>query len=158
MKKQKDTAYFLWILLAETVGVLSGCSTRSSTMRPPVPVIVPSPAPPAPAFAPPWPLFLALMGIGAARVWLAPSGMSRSHGLAFFLLQLGLTLSWCLLFFGFRAFGLAFLWLLLLWSDLLGVVFSFHGADQAAALLQIPGFLWITFAGYLNLMTWVLNW
>ena len=72
--------------------------------------------------------------------------------------QLGLTLSWCLLFFGFQAFGLAFLWLLLLWSDLLGMIFSFHGADRAAALLQIPCFLWVTFAGYLNLMTWVLNW
>lgn len=158
MKKQKDTAYFLWILLAETVGVLSGWITRSSIVRHPAPAIVPPLSLPAPVFSLLWPLFLALMGIGAARVWLAPSGVSRSHGLAFFLLQLGLTLSWCLLFFGFQAFGLAFLWLLLLWSDLLGMIFSFHGADRAAALLQIPCFLWVTFAGYLNLMTWVLNW
>ena len=34
---------------------------------------------------------------------------------------------------------------------------AFRRLDKAAGLLQLPYLLWVTFAGYLNLMAWLLN-
>jgi len=64
---------------------------------------------------------------------------------------------WSLLFFNRQAFGLAFIWLVLLWVLVLAMILSFAKTDRRAALLQIPYLLWVTFAGYLNFAVWQLN-
>ena len=98
-----------------------------------------------------------LMGVGAARVWLAPPSRQRTRALAVFLLQLLFNFFWSIIFFNFQAFGFALLWLVALWGLILWMIFAFAPVDQIAAALQIPYLLWVIFAAYLNAGVWGLN-
>ena len=40
---------------------------------------------------------------------------------------------------------------------ILRMIFTFRKTDSLAAWLQVPYFLWVTFAAYLNLGVWMLN-
>ena len=69
---------------------------------------------------------------------------------------------WCgglqsIIFFNLQNFGFAFLWLVVLWVLILRMIFTFRKTDSLAAWLQVPYFLWVTFAAYLNLGVWMLN-
>ena len=97
------------------------------------------------------------MGIGAARVSMAPDLANRQRGLNLFIVQLIINFFWSLIFFNAQAYGFAFLWLLLLWILVLWMIISFNKVDPVAALLQIPYLLWLTFAAYLSYGVWKLN-
>lgn len=114
-------------------------------------------SPPAILFPIVWVILFALMGIGAARVWIAPKSRDRTLSLVIFLLQLAFNFVWSLLFFNAEAFGLAFVWLAVLLVLILWMIVLFSKVDRWAALLQIPYFLWVLFAGYLNYGVWVMN-
>ena len=104
-----------------------------------------------------WGILFALMGISAARVYLAPASNVRTRSLLLFFLQLAFNFFWSIIFFNFQAFGLAFFWLIALWLLILAMLFSFRKVDRLAAWLQIPYLLWVSFAAYLNFGVWMLN-
>lgn len=157
MKKQDWKAYVFWIVLSEAVGALAGLLTRRATELYSTAVTKPPLSPPAILFPIVWVILYALMGIGAARVCLAPPSEARSNGLLLFLLQLAFNFVWSIIFFNFQAFGLAFIWLIILWVLILLMTLQFRKVDPLAAALQIPYLLWVLFAGYLNLGVWLLN-
>ena len=157
MKKQSRKTYAFWILLAEGVGALSGRLTREGTNVYQQTVVRPPLSPPAIVFPIVWSILFALMGIGAARVYLSPASGVRSRGLLLFFVQLAFNFFWSILFFNLQAFGFAFLWLVALWLLIAWMTVTFWQADKTAALLQIPYLLWVAFAGYLNLGVWLLN-
>jgi tryptophan-rich sensory protein len=97
------------------------------------------------------------MGISAARVWLTPENLQRSRGLNLYVAQLIVNFFWSLIFFNAQAFGFAFIWLLLLWVLVLLMILQFYKVDKLAAFLQIPYFIWLTFAAYLNIGVWYFN-
>jgi len=97
------------------------------------------------------------MGIGAARVALAPLSQERTKALVLFLVQLAVNFFWSIIFFNLLRFDLAFVWLVLLWVLILSMILAFYKVDPLAALLQIPYLLWVTFAAYLNFAVWQLN-
>lgn len=156
MKKTWKT-YLLWILLAEAVGGLSGWLTREGTNAYRQTIVQPSLSPPGWAFPVVWAILFALMGIGAARIYLAPPSKARSRGLNLFVAQLVVYFFWSPLFFNLQAFGLAFFWLLLLWGLVLWMILTFRKVDSLASNLQIPYLVWLTFAAYLNAGVWYLN-
>lgn len=149
--------YFRWILAVEAVGLLSGLLSRNGTQQYGQTIIKPPLSPPAILFPIVWTTLYALMGIGAARIAAAPESRGRSAALNSFVIQLVVNFFWSLIFFNAQAFGFAFLWLVLLWILIAGMIFLFSGVDKLAALLQIPYLLWVTFAGYLNYGVWQLN-
>ena len=157
MNRTKIKAYFLWILLAEAVGGLAGWLTREDVKIYTDSIAQPPLSPPPLVFPVAWTILYVLMGIGAARVSLAPDGPRRSRALAVFGLQLGMNFLWSILFFKFQRFGLALVWLIALWGAILWMASAFSRVDKAAARLQIPYLVWVAFAGYLNLGVWVLN-
>lgn len=157
MNRTKIKAYFLWILLAEAVGGLAGWLTREDVKIYTDSIAQPPLSPPPLVFPVAWTILYALMGIGAARVSLAPDGPRRGRALAVFGLQLGMNFLWSILFFKFQRFGLALVWLIALWGAILWMISAFSRVDKAAARLQIPYLVWVAFAGYLNLGVWVLN-
>lgn len=117
-----------------------------------------------PALTPPeivfpivWTILFILMAVGAARVWLTPDSKSKAKGLRLYILQLGANFIWSILFFNLQAYALAFFWLIFLWLLILLMIIAFSKSDKTAAYLQIPYLLWVSFAGYLNLMVWLLN-
>lgn len=157
MNRTKIKTYLLWILLAEAVGGLAGWLTREDVKIYTDSIAQPPLSPPPLVFPVAWTILYALMGIGAARVSLAPDGPRRSRALAVFGLQLGMNFLWSILFFKFQRFGLALVWLIALWGAILWMASAFSRVDKAAARLQIPYLVWVAFAGYLNLGVWVLN-
>ena len=157
MKKSKWKTYAYWVLFTEAVGALSGWLTRNAAQSYTNSITQPPLSPPAVVFPIVWSILFALMGLGAARVYLASASVGRWRGILLFLLQLALNFFWSIIFFKFRAFGFAFIWLMILWALILLMILTFRKVDKPAALLQIPYFLWVTFAAYLNLGVWILN-
>ena len=157
MEKGTWKAYALWILLAETVGALSGFLSRGGTELYAQTIVKPPLSPPGVVFPVVWSILFALMGIGAARIYLAPPSEQRTTALRLFVLQLAFNFFWSLIFFNLQRFDLAFLWLVILWGLILRMILAFRKVDSAAAWLQLPYLLWVTFAGYLNLGVWLLN-
>ena len=157
MKKRNWKPYLFWTLLAESVGALSGIASRNGNRIFQETAVQPPLSPPAWVFPVVWGILFALMGIGAARIWQSPSSPRRSRSLNLFIAQLVVNFFWTLIFFNARAYGFAFFWLLLLWGLVLWMILSFRQVDRAAAWLQVPYFLWLTFAAYLNYGVWKLN-
>lgn len=155
--KNNWKTYAVWILLAEGVGALSGWLTREGMKAYEQTVIQPPLSPPGWVFPIVWAVLYALMGIGAARVYLAPASNNRSRGLLLFLVQLVFNFLWSIVFFNLQAYGFALIWLLALWGLILWMILAFRRVDKPAAWLQIPYLLWVTFAVYLTFGVWLLN-
>lgn len=157
MNKQKWKTYALWILLTEAVGALSGWLTREGTQYFGENVAQPPLSPPMAVFPIVWGILYALMGFGAARIYMAPQSADRRRGLNLYIAQLILNFFWSLIFFNAQAYGLAFIWLLILWALVLWMILTFRKVDPVAAYTQIPYLLWLTFAAYLSFGVWYLN-
>ncbi len=157
MKQWKWKPYALAIVLTEAVGALSGFLTREGTERFQQTVWQPPLSPPGIVFPIVWGILYALMGVGAARVYLAPPSDQRTRGLMLFLVQLFFNFLWSIIFFNLQNFGLALVWLIVLWVLILQMILAFRQVDRLAAWLQIPYLLWVSFAAYLNFGVWRLN-
>ena len=157
MKVKHWKTYLFWILLAEGVGGLSGYLTRDGVARYEAMVQKPPLTPPGWVFPVVWGILFALMGIGAARVYMTPASDARSRGLKLFFLQLWVNFLWSIFFFNGQQYFFSFLWILGLWGLILLMILSFRKVDRLAAWLQIPYLLWVTYAAYLNLGVWLLN-
>ena len=157
MNKKTWKPYVFGILLTEAVGGLSALLTREGTEIYNSSILKPALSPPPIVFPIVWAILYALMGIGAARVWMTPPSPGRTRSLRLFLLQLGFNFFWSILFFNFQAFGFAFFWLAVLWILIVRMILSFYDQDRPAAWLQVPYLLWVLFAAYLNLGVWKLN-
>lgn len=157
VKKIPWKTYALWILLAEAVGGLSGWLTREGVKIYQETIVQPPLSPPPIVFPIAWGILFALMGIGAARIYLSPPSTARTRSLVLFFVQLAFNFCWSIIFFNLQSFGFAFLWIVALWGLILWMILSFYEVDQPAAWLQAPYFLWVTFAAYLNYGVWMLN-
>ncbi|MDO4540955.1 MAG: TspO/MBR family protein [Syntrophomonadaceae bacterium] len=156
MKNGAWKTYVLFIALTEAVGALAGWLTRNG-VEAYNGVLKSALTPPNMVFPIVWAILFALLGFGTARIWLAAPSPERWRGLLIFWVQLGFNFAWSLLFFNLQAFGFAFLWLIILWVLILLMIMSYHRVDKTAAWLQLPYLIWVTFAGYLNCVTWLLN-
>ena len=144
-------------MIAEAGGALAALLTREATELYGTTIVKPPLSPPAIVFPIVWTLLYALMGIGAARIYLTPPSPERQSALRLYVLQLVVNFFWSILFFNLQAFGFAFFWLVLLWALIVAMVLSFRELDATAAWLQIPYLIWVLFAGYLNYGVWMLN-
>lgn len=157
MKKHAWKTYLVWILLTEAVGGLSAWLTREGTLDYNQTVVQPPLSPPSIVFPIVWGILYALMGFGAARIYMAPPSVHRNRGINLYVIQLVVNFFWSLLFFNAQAYGFSFAWLLLLWVLILAMIVTFRKVDALAAAAQIPYLLWVTFAAYLNYGVWQLN-
>ena len=113
--------------------------------------------PPGIVFPIVWTILYTLMGISSARIYLAEPSEERTRGLTIYVFQLIFNFFWSLFFFNIRAFGFSLLWILALWALIGLMIISFRKVDPTATLIQIPYFLWVTFAAYLTYVVWRLN-
>ena len=110
-------------------------------------------APPGWVFPVVWTILYVLMGIAAYRIWINPVGAARREALLYYVAQLVVNVLWPLIFFEWKAYWLAFVWLLLLWYLVFQTWRKFKDLDRRAGVLLIPYLVWLTFAAYLNLAT-----
>lgn len=153
----KKPRYLLWVLAVEAVGLLSAIFSREGMKLYAAMAEKPALSPPGILFPIVWTVLYGLMGAGAARIAAEPDSRDRSRALNVFVAQLVVNFFWSLIFFNAQAYGLAFVWLMLLWVLIAAMILLFRRIDPAGAWLQLPYLLWVTFAGYLNLMVWRLK-
>lgn len=156
--KSKTKTYICSILITLAAGGLSAFLTRNnmdvyeSINKPPL-------APPALLFPIVWSILYVLMGISLANILIKgrEKGIYTVPCVKIYFLQLAVNFFWSIIFFNFRAFLLSFIWLLLLWVLIIKMIDCFSKISKSAALINIPYFLWVTFAAYLNFMIYRLN-
>ena len=151
--KWKELIIAIAIPLA--VGGLAALITRNSmdmydsVTKPPL-------APPAILFPIAWGVLYVLMGISSYIIYNSNSAL-KSGALLIYAVSLVVNFMWPILFFNMQAFLASFLWLVLLWALVLLTILQYRKISPLAAYLQIPYLLWLTFAGYLNFMIYILN-
>jgi benzodiazapine receptor len=103
-----------------------------------------------------WTILYTLMAIAAWIVWRGGDG-DRQCLLTLYAVQLLLNAGWSALFFGFRSPGLALFEIGVLWVAILATAASFWKVSKPAGALMAPYLIWVSFAGVLNAMIWLLN-
>ena len=156
LKKAKP--FIISILIALAVGGLSALITRNN-MDIYNDIVVPPLSPPSTVFPVVWTILFILMGISSALVYVNRSKNSDAavEGLVYYAISLFFNFMWSIIFFNFRSFLFAFIWLLILWVLIILTIRKYAEVSPLAAYLQIPYFLWVTFAAYLNFGIYYLN-
>ena len=116
----------------------------------------PALAPPAWLFPVVWTVLYILMGVSAYLVYESVC-RSKRRALAVYAAQLAVNFVWSLVFFNAEAFLAAFILIIVLWVLIISMIAAFHRCSPAAAYLQIPYLLWVTFAAYLTWSVYSLN-
>ena len=137
------------VIVGGIVGlIISGSIDYNILKQPPL-------APPSAAFPIVWTILYILMGVSY--------GILKSNGLTdekidrIYYLQLAVNALWSIFFFLLKWRLFSFLWIILLAVLVIIMIIRFYNKNKAAGLLQIPYILWILFASYLNLGTYLLN-
>lgn len=155
---KKIRSYIIAIIIPLAVGGLSAILT-SGSMGLYETIIKPSLSPPAIVFPIVWTVLYTLMGISSGIIYNSSGSTcaARNNALAVYVLQLMINFLWSIVFFNLRAFLPAFILILVLWALIAIMIVRFYKINKVAAILQIPYFLWVTFAAYLTLMIYLLN-
>ncbi len=155
---KKIKPYVISIAIALAVGGLSSLLTKNN-MDVYDTINRPALAPPMWLFPIVWSILFILMGISSALVWVRRDENPEEAFVALrvYALQLIVNFFWTIIFFNMQAYLFAFVWLLLLLVLIIIMIVQFKKISSKAAYLQMPYLLWVTFAGYLTLMIYLLN-
>ena len=154
LKKLKP--YIFSVLIALGVGGLSAFLTRGNMNiyekinKPPL-------SPPSVLFPIVWTVLFILMGISSAIIYRSQNPPYKESALNIYTLQLIVNFLWSIIFFNMQNYLLAFILIIFLWIFIYKMIKIFLKVNPLAGILQIPYLLWVTFAGYLNLMIYILN-
>lgn len=155
---KKIKPYVFGIAIALGVGGLSSLLTKDN-MQIYEQINKPALAPPMILFPIVWGILFVLMGISSAIVYekRETDKEASQEALKVYALQLAVNFFWTIIFFNMQAYLFAFIWLIVLWVLIILMIIKFKKISPTAAYLQIPYLLWVTFAGYLTLMIYLLN-
>lgn len=155
---KKIKPYVISVVIALAVGGLSALLTKNN-MDVYEQINRPRLAPPMIVFPIVWSVLFILMGIGSAIVYTNrhKDFDTASTGLKIYAFQLAVNFFWSIIFFNLQAYLFAFIWLVVLWVLILLMIIQFYKISPIASYLQIPYLLWVTFAGYLTFMIYLLN-
>jgi tryptophan-rich sensory protein len=157
MKKFKLTDLLIFIVTAELTGAVSALLSGDFTSFY-AEVIQPPLSPPAWLFPVVWAILYALMGISAYMIWnTGNKSKERAFALKVYFAQLGVNFSWSIIFFRFRQLGVAAVVAVVLLVLVVLMTLSFSKVRKLAAKLNIPYLIWLVFASYLAIGTYILN-
>ena len=94
-----------------------------------------------------WTILYILMGISSYLIQRDTGNVSRIY-----VVQLIVNLLWSFIFFNFRAYTVAFIWILLLIGLVILMIREFLKVNKLAGYLQIPYVIWLFIALILNFM------
>lgn len=143
------------LLISLGVGTLSSLLTRNS-METYKSLNQPFLSPPGHIFPLVWTILFVLMGISSYIIFKTNSS-EKYNALIIYGIQLIVNFCWPLLFFNSQKFLLSFFDIIILLVLIVLMIIKFYKINKISAFLQTPYFLWVLFAGYLNLMIYFLN-
>ena len=144
--------YIITTILIGTIPsifVFKNMNVYNSLNRPPL-------SPPSIVFPVAWTILYILMGISIYIVMQSIRKLKTNARLIFYI-QLITNALWTPIFFGFKEYFLAFLWILMLIVFVITMILIFYKISKKASYIQIPYLLWLLFASYLNFGVFVLN-
>lgn len=103
-----------------------------------------------------WTILYILMGISSYKIYKSYSD-HKKDALLIYACQLIVNFFWSIIFFNFRNFLLAFIWIIALDILVILMIYYFYKINKKAGLLQIPYLLWLGFATFLTYQIYVLN-
>ena len=145
------------IILPLAIGAIAGMFTSQSIPDWYATLNRPSFNPPNWIFGPVWTTLYLLMGISLFLIWKQDKSKERNLAIWVFLLQLLLNFGWSFIFFYFNMIGLALIEIILLWISIVIMLILYYKIKPIAAYINIPYFLWVTFAAILNASYYFLN-
>ena len=156
--KRTVLTFVISIALPLAIGGFSAFLTRDN-MNIYEEINTPPLSPPSFLFPVVWTVLYVLMGISSAFIWLNRSENkdTADKGLLIYAVSLFFNFVWSLIFFNFRAYLFAFIWLAVMLILIILTAINYKRLVPLAAYLQIPYILWTAFAGYLNFGVWLLN-
>jgi benzodiazapine receptor len=146
------------IVLCQIAGIIGSLFTTAAISTWYANLHKPSIAPPNWVFAPVWTTLYLLMGISLFMIW--NSGLDKSsvrRSLLVFSIQLALNVLWSYLFFGLRSPLLGLIGIVALWFTIVLTIVFFFRVSKVAGVLLIPYLAWVSLAGYLNYLIFILN-
>lgn len=163
MKKFNIVKLIIAIAIPLLVGGLSAFLTKDAMMVFNT-VKMPPLAPPGIAFPIAWTILYILMGIASYLIYnldenklISSQVVLKKNTLIIYVVQLIFNFFWSIIFFKFSMYKFAFVWLVALWILVFAFIKNAMKLNKTAACLMIPYLLWMTFAGYLNVMIAILN-
>lgn len=122
------------LILGTIVGLLTTPNSNIDSILPPwiFPVV--------------WTILYTLMGISSYLIYERTKEISKIY-----ISQLIVNLIWPFIFFKFKLFTLAFIWILLLILLVIIMIKEFLSKNKLAGYLQIPYLIWLFIAAILNL-------
>ena len=156
--KRRVLVFGVAIAVALAIGGFSAFLTREN-MKTYDEINSPPLSPPTFLFPVVWTVLYVLMGISSALIWFKrdEDKEAADRGLMIYAVSLFFNFVWSLIFFNFRAYLFAFVWLLSMLALIIATIVNYKKLCPLAAYLQIPYVLWVAFAGYLNFGVWLLN-
>ena len=128
--------------------IISGYMDYNDMIKPPL-------SPPGIVFPIVWTILYILIGIS---YFLATKDNENNKELdQIYLLQLLVNFLWPIIFFILRMYFTAFLWIILLIILVGAMIKELLKVNKVSGYLQIPYFIWLLFATYLNIGVYILN-
>ena len=163
MKKINVLKLIIAIIIPLLVGGVSAFLTKDAMMvfntikKPPL-------APPGILFPIVWSILYVLMGISSYLIneldvdkFSGEKVALKKNTLIIYVVQLVFNFFWSIIFFKFSMYKFAFVWLVILWIMVFIFIKNAMKLNKTAAYLMVPYLLWMTFAGYLNIMIAIFN-
>lgn len=123
------------LLLGSLVGYLT---TTNSTVDSIIPAWI---------FPVVWSILYILMGISSYIIYQKEEEVPRIY-----VIQLIFNLLWSFVFFTFKLYTFAFVWIIILFFLVIKMILEFKDINKTAGYLQIPYAIWLVVAAILNLM------
>lgn len=160
MKKNNIVTLIIAIIIPLVVGGMSSFLTKDAMMifdsvkKPPL-------SPPGILFPIVWTILYVMMGVSSYLIYKEKDNVNVKvevkNLLIIYTVQLVFNFSWSIIFFKFAMYKFAFVWLLILWALVLLYIIKSYKINKVASYLMIPYLVWMTFAGYLNIMIEIMN-
>ena len=112
-------------------------------------------SPPGIVFPIVWTILYILMGISYAI--LETNNLSDDNTNSIYYFQLFFNALWPIIFFVLKWRLIAFIWIIILLILVALMIKTFYKRNKIAGLLQLPYLVWLIFASYLNIATYILN-
>lgn len=156
--KSKITAFIIAAAIPLATGGFSAFLTRNN-MDIYEEIITPPLSPPSFLFPVVWTVLYFLMGVSSAFIWKKRKENKEETETALLIYAASLVFNfiWSLIFFNSGMYLFSFIWLIALLILIITTIIKYKKLSSAAAYIQIPYALWVTFAGYLNFGIFILN-
>lgn len=145
------------VLIPLLVGYFSSVLSRSAmteygTMnKPPL-------SPPAMVFPIAWTILYIMMGLASYFIIMSEAdSKAKMSIMIIYAISLAMNFCWSIVFFNWRMYLVAFIWLLVLWCLVIIIAVKSFNVSKIATVMFIPYILWLTFAAYLNFGAYYLN-